>query len=309
MRLFIYIWFMVGVVIALPQTFRSFLRVQKVALSHSCRGAQYHPTRLLYNRKMSSSSSTTESASASSEFPAPEAPSNPETLVNNVRFVSQRMESAAIQAGRDPTSIKLVAVSKTKPAVDIEALYAVGHRKFGENYFQELVEKAATLPNDIEWHFIGHLQSSKAPQLIRKVPNLFVVETVDSMKLAKKLNTACKNAGREFLNIYIQVDTSNEDTKSGIPASELVGLVNEINATCPLLKVKGIMTIGAPGDMSCFDRLVEARADLAAALGTSPEAFDLSMGMSGDFEEAIARGATSVRVGSIIFGARDYSKK
>jgi len=259
--------------------------------------------------QLSATQTTTATAAAPEPSQTPAIPSNPVTLVNNARFVRQKMDEAALQAGRDAASIHLVAVSKTKPFSDIEALYASGHRKFGENYFQELVEKAANLPPDIEWHFIGHLQSSKAPQLVRKVPGLAVVETVDSIKLAKKLNTACESAGRARLNIYIQVDTSNEDTKSGIPSSELIGLVNEIKSTCPFLQVKGIMTIGAPGDLSCFDRLVEARADLAAALGASSEDFDLSMGMSGDYQEAILRGATSVRVGSVIFGERDYSKK
>jgi PLP dependent protein len=231
------------------------------------------------------------------------------TIVNNAKFVRNKMNIAASNGGRDPASIKLVAVSKTKPPADILALYQSGHRDFGENYFQELLEKAEQLPGDIRWHFIGHLQSAKAPKLVKSVANLAVVETVDSLKLAKKLDNACEAAERSELDIYVQVDTSGEDAKSGVPPSEAPGLAQSIQNECKRLRIKGLMTIGAPGDLSCFDRLVETRAEVAAALGLAdPNALGLSMGMSGDFEDAIARGATSVRVGSTIFGARDYSK-
>jgi PLP dependent protein len=230
-------------------------------------------------------------------------------IVNNANFVRNKMNVAASNAGRDPVSIKLVAVSKTKPSADILTLYQSGHRDFGENYFQELLEKAEQLPGDIRWHFIGHLQSAKASKLVKSVANLAVVETVDSLKLAKKLDNACESAERSELDIYVQVDTSGEDTKSGVPPSEAPGLAQAIQDECKRLRIKGLMTIGAPGDFSCFDRLVETRVEVAAALGLAdPSALGLSMGMSGDFEEAIAKGATSVRVGSTIFGARDYSK-
>jgi pyridoxal phosphate enzyme (YggS family) len=129
------------------------------------------------------------------------------------------------------------------------------------------------------------------------------------MKLASKLQNACETIDRNSLNIYIQVDTSNEDTKSGIDVSELSQLVQSIVSECPRLKVSGLMTIGAPGDFSCFDKLAAARDNLAAHFGWSVDSLELSMGMSGDFEEAIERGATSVRVGSTIFGARLYAPK
>lgn len=229
-------------------------------------------------------------------------------LSRNLNFVKSRMHASAENVGRDPSTIQLIAVSKTKPNEDIMILYDNGHRSFGENYFQELVEKAAALPSDISWNFIGHLQSSKASKLIRDVPNLGVVETVDSIKLAKKLNNACEGVNRAKLQILIQVDTSNEETKSGVHPDELMEFAISVRDDCPFLSIGGLMTIGAPGDMSCFDRLVECRLMLAGAIGVEPESLALSMGMSGDFEEAIARGATSVRVGSTIFGERDYSK-
>ena len=250
-----------------------------------------------------SSFATVESGSG-----ADEAPGSKATLVHNAGVVRARMLQAATESGRDPASVHLVAVSKTKPPSDIQALYDAGQRTFGENYFQELLEKAAALPEDISWHFIGHLQSQKAAKLVKDVTNLRVVETVDSLKLAKKLHSACEAAART-LQIYIQVDTSGEDTKSGVPPPEVVALVQAIVAECPSLRVTGLMTIGAPGDLSCFDRLVESRADVAAALGVDAASLALSMGMSGDYPEAIARGATSIRVGSTIFGERQYAPK
>jgi len=234
-------------------------------------------------------------------------------IIANAQDVRKRIDDQCASVGRDPSSVTLIPVSKTKPAEDIQALYDAGYRHFGENYFQELVDKAATLPKDIHWHFIGHLQSSKSAPLIRLVPNLAVVETVDSIKLATKLNNGCVISERAALDIYIQVDTSGEDTKSGILPAELSGLITQILAECPRLRIRGLMTIGAPGDMTCFDRLVESAVDAQALL--SPAAGDpatpplqLSMGMSSDFEEAVTRGSTSVRVGSTIFGARNYAK-
>ena len=229
--------------------------------------------------------------------------------VSNANIVLQRVAAAAQKVGKGPDEVQLVAVSKTKPIEAIKNLYDAGYRHFGENYFQELVEKSQALPSDIQWHFIGHLQSSKSGKIIREVPNLAVVETVDSEKLAGKLNNACETARRNLLDVYIQVDTSGEDTKSGVDhaTDELLNLATFIKEQCPLLHVRGLMTIGAPGDLSCFDRLVACREPVATAVGVRPEELVLSMGMSGDFEAAIERGSTSVRVGSTIFGARIYS--
>eukprot|EP01038_Epipyxis_sp_PR26KG_P004155 gene4155-5919_t len=231
------------------------------------------------------------------------------TIVANANLISKRMSDAAEFVNRNSESIRLVAVSKTKSATDIKLLYEAGHRNFGENYFQELLDKAAVLPSDICWHFIGHLQSAKANKLIREVPNLAIVETVDSIKLANKLNNACKSYPREPLKIFLQVDTSGEATKSGLDiGNELIEAALFIVENCPKLQLCGLMTIGAPDDFTCFDKLVSCRNDVAIAIGVDIESLELSMGMSGDFEEAIKRGATSVRVGSLIFGERIYNK-
>ena len=230
------------------------------------------------------------------------------SLVNNADYVTKKMNEATIRSGRDVSDAQLICVSKTKPAENIQTLYNAGFRAFGENYFQELLLKAEVLPKDIKWHFIGHLQSAKAMKLVKSVPNLSVVETVDSLKLAQKLDSACVAAERGPLSIYIQVDTSGEETKSGVDPADLVALVKVIRDECPLLVVAGLMTIGAPDDFSCFDRLAASRTEVAAALGLDPLALALSMGMSGDYEAAIERGSTNVRVGSTIFGPRLYTK-
>jgi pyridoxal phosphate enzyme (YggS family) len=191
-------------------------------------------------------------------------------VVENASGVRKNMEEAAIKAGRDPKSINLIPVSKTKPASDIATLYAAGYRDFGESYVQELIEKVSILPSDIQWHFIGHLQSGKASKLVREVPNLAVVQTVDSLKLASKLSNACETAGRPPLSIYIQVDTSGEDTKSGVPPSEAPALALAVREQCPMLSIIGLMTIGAPEDFTCFDKLVQSRIEVAEAMGVEP---------------------------------------
>jgi pyridoxal phosphate enzyme (YggS family) len=226
--------------------------------------------------------------------------------------IRERVAGAAQSAGRDAAP-RLVAVSKTKPTEALREAYDAGQRDFGENYVQELVGKAPQLPTDVSWRFIGKLQSNKAKVLVHGVPSLAVVETLDSTKLANKLQAACDAltpARAEPLGVMVQVNTSPwEGTKSGVPADEAVALARHVVEACPGLRLVGLMTIGAAGDASCFETLRACRAEVAAALGVPPASLELSMGMSGDFEQAIAAGSDSVRVGSSIFGARDYSKK
>ena len=179
-------------------------------------------------------------------------------LIANLQLIQSQIQQAAIECGRDPSGINLVAVSKTKPAEDIQILYEAGHRHFGENYMQELTEKSEMLPKDIIWHFIGHLQSNKATKIINEIPNLGIIETVDSLKLARKLNSALESIPKD-LDIYIQVDTSDEVTKSGISSEELPELIQAIRNECKRLLIKGVMTIGAPNDVTCFDKLVACR--------------------------------------------------
>jgi hypothetical protein len=222
--------------------------------------------------------------------------------------VTARLQSAAQRAGRDRPP-RLVAVSKTKPAAALEAAYAAGQRDFGENYVQEILDKAAVLPADIRWHFIGHLQSNKAKALVEGVPGLAVVETVDSAKLASKLDAAVAAAGRPPLPVFLQINTSGEETKHGAPPEGCAEVARHIAAACPHLRLAGLMTIGQPDYSSRphnFTGLAECRRRVAAAAGVDEGSLELSMGMSGDFEAATEMGSTNVRVGSTIFGAREY---
>lgn len=215
---------------------------------------------------------------------------------------------------------QLVAVSKTKPSSMILDVYKEGQHVFGENYVQELCSKAVEPAlvqgaPEIKWHFIGQLQSNKAKTLITGVPNLHMVESVDSSKLANLLEKACAGLNRaEPLRVLVQVNTSGEPQKGGVEPGQAADLALHIRDHCPHLKFSGLMTIGKLGEVASvfFERLVAERDLVAGALGLPGGAgsgLELSMGMSGDFELAIQHGASSVRVGSSIFGARSYPAK
>jgi pyridoxal phosphate enzyme (YggS family) len=203
-------------------------------------------------------------------------------------------------------SAQLVSVSKTKPIDDLKAAFAAGCRVFGENYVDELVDKAPLIP-EAEFHLIGHLQSNKVAKLCR-VPNLALIHTIDSENLAAKVNKAWP-ADRPPLSILIQVNTSDEPQKNGIGHSNtsLLALILFIKDKCPQLVFRGLMTVGELGEgRRDFERLIEVRNRLAGELKIDPKDIELSMGMSADYELALELGATYVRVGSSIFGARQY---
>lgn len=189
---------------------------------------------------------------------------------------------------------------------------------------QEILDKAPALPSDIRWRFIGHLQSNKAAALVKGVPGLQCVETVDSIKLATKLDAAVSSAAAAEataaaaasasprtvpLPVFVQVNTSGEESKHGVEPSAAAPLALEIKQRCTNLKVAGLMTIGQPDYSSRPENFVclsNVRSEVAKVLGCEPAELELSMGMSGDFEAAIQMGSTNVRVGSTIFGARNY---
>lgn len=175
------------------------------------------------------------------------------------------------------------------------------------------------MPSDVRWRFIGHLQSNKAAALVKGVPGLQCVETVDSLKLATKLDAAVAAASTEEgekasprtvpLPVFVQVNTSGEESKHGVEPSAAAPLALEIKGKCPNLRVAGLMTIGQPDYSSRPENFVclsKVREEVAKVLNCEPADLELSMGMSGDFEAAIAMGSTNVRVGSTIFGARNY---
>lgn len=227
-----------------------------------------------------------------------------EQLVANYRAVCEQIKRACV----DRPLPRLVAVSKYKPKEDIQTLYDAGQRHFGENYVQELVEKAHELPKDICWHFIGSLQSNKC-KVLAPIANLYAVETLDSESKANKLNSSRESVGA-LLNVFIQVNSSREEQKSGIiELKDIIALAKHIESNCKNLKLMGLMTIGSiesskstsADENQDFKTLVEFRDQVSQELGRDLE---LSMGMSSDYMEAIAQGSTNVRVGSSIFGAR-----
>jgi len=212
-----------------------------------------------------------------------------------------------LQLKKEP---RLVAVSKIKPSFLVKAAYDAGQRHFGENYIQELATKAEELSDleGIKWHFIGHLQSNKCKQLLG-VPHLYMIETVDSQKLASILNKTWE--GLHPLNIMVQINTSGEESKSGIEPSDVSDLVEYVLKECPKLHFSGLMTIGRPApspDQPDFKLMVELRKHVCEKFGLSLDDVELSMGMSSDYKVAIEMGSTNVRIGSVIFGERDYSK-
>jgi len=215
------------------------------------------------------------------------------------------MAAAAGAAGRDPSSIRLVAVSKTFPAQAVRDAYAAGQRDFGENRVQEALQKIAeTADLTIRWHLLGHLQSNKA----RKAgPAFAMVQSVDSVELIQKLDVAAADAG-QAPGLLIQVDLAGEATKFGVVPGEVPRLF-EAAAACRAAHVVGLMTLppvpDTPEDARPYFRRLRALKDEWLAAGVpAPMLRELSMGMSGDFEVAIEEGATIVRVGTAIFGSR-----
>ncbi|QUW67131.1 YggS family pyridoxal phosphate-dependent enzyme [Pseudomonas synxantha] len=225
------------------------------------------------------------------------------TIADNIGLVSQRIRAAAEAAQRDASSIHLLAVSKTKPAQAVRDAYAAGMRDFGENYLQEALGKQADLTDlPLSWHFIGPIQSNKTRAIAE---NFAWVHSVDRLKIAQRLSEQ-RPADLPPLNICIQVNVSGEASKSGCTPADLPALANAISAL-PRLKLRGLMAIPEPTkDRAAQDAAFASVRDLQASLNLALDT--LSMGMSHDLESAIAQGATWVRIGTALFGARDYGQ-
>ena len=225
------------------------------------------------------------------------------TIADALERVHARIREAALAAGRNPAEIQLLAVTKTKPAAMVREAYRAGQRAFGENYLQDALPKMAELAGlDIEWHYIGRIQSNKT----REIGAHFAwVHGLDKLKHAQRLNEQ-RPAELPELNCCIQVNLSGEASKGGVAPQELPQLATQM-AQLPRLRLRGLMTMPDPhsppeAQRAVFERLAQLRHQLNAgglALDT------LSMGMSGDLELAIAAGSTMVRVGTDIFGARN----
>ena len=202
------------------------------------------------------------------------------------------------------SKITLVAVSKTKPVVDILELYDLGHRDFGENYVQELVEKAERLPKDIRWHFIGHLQSNKVKLI---TPFIYLIHGVDSLKLLKEIDKQAEK-NKRLIDCLLQVHIAQEETKFGFDENELFAL--EIGQFTNV-KIKGLMGMASLSEYvnkirTEFKHLKTIYKKLSTL---TPQLSILSMGMSADYKIAIEEGSNMVRIGSLLFGERNYESK
>lgn len=226
------------------------------------------------------------------------------SISRNLANINGRIRAAAEAAGRDPASVRLVAVSKTRPAADIIAAFQAGQTVFGENYIQELVQKLAEVQEPVQWHVIGHLQSNKVKYIAGRVA---MIHSVDRLSLAQEIDRQWGRLGK-ICDVLIQVNISGEATKSGTTEAGAIQLVREC-ALLPNIRVKGLMTMppffddpdAARPYFAELRRLSEAVAGQRIA---GVDMAELSMGMSGDFEAAIQEGATLVRIGTAIFGER-----
>ncbi|WP_296044045.1 YggS family pyridoxal phosphate-dependent enzyme [uncultured Alteromonas sp.] len=227
-----------------------------------------------------------------------------QTIADRLINAHQEIDNAVASANRNPHSVRLLAVSKTKPVSDIELAYEAGQRLFGENYIQEGVDKIQTLKHlsDIEWHMIGPIQSNKTKIVAE---HFDWVQSIDRLKIARRLNDQ-RPEGMPPLNVCIQLNIEQEDSKSGIVPEALPGLVQEI-LNLPRLSLRGVMAIpAAEVTPEAQGQTLTALQSIYNQLAAQVDTVDtLSVGMSGDMRQAIAHGSTMVRIGTAIFGARN----
>lgn len=229
------------------------------------------------------------------------------SISNNLKHIQEEIRIAACQAGRDPSEITLVAVSKTYGPEAINEAISAGAMDIGENKVQEILDKyEKVLP--VRWHMIGHLQTNKVKYILDKVS---MVHSVDSLKLAKEISRRCL-AAEKRMDILIQINGGMENNKYGISSEEVPELAKKIREECPGVRIRGLMCVMPyledPEEVRPFFRQAKEVFDRCREVMEDKEGFDcLSMGMSHDFHVAIQEGATHVRVGTSIFGARDYS--
>ena len=228
-------------------------------------------------------------------------------LKDRLEEVEERIQEACRRAGRDRSEVTLIAVSKTKPAEVLKEAYDLGIRVFGENKVQELTEKYEVLPKDIRWHMIGHLQTNKVKYIADKVE---LIHSVDSLKLAETIEKEAAKRNRT-IDILVEVNVAEEESKFGLKVEEVIPFIEKV-AGFSHINVRGLMTI-APfvenpeKNRSVFADLRKLSVDITEKNIDNVNVSILSMGMTNDYEVAIEEGATMVRVGTGIFGARDYA--
>lgn len=231
-------------------------------------------------------------------------------LKENLEEVEEKIAKACERAGRAREEVTLIAVSKTKPIEMLQEIYDEGIRDFGENKVQELTEKYEVMPKDMKWHMIGHLQRNKVKYIVDKVT---LIHSVDSLRLAETISREAEKKG-VTVPILIEVNIAGEETKFGLSSKEEVISLTEQIAALPNLSVKGLMTVAPPAEdpeenRPFFREIRQLSVDITNKNIDNVSMEILSMGMTNDYTVAIEEGATMVRVGTGIFGARDYSKK
>lgn len=230
-------------------------------------------------------------------------------IKNNLKTVENRIAEAAKRVGRNPDEVKLIAVSKTKPVDDINEAIKCGVTDIGENKVQEVMDKYDAA-EPVNWHFIGHLQRNKVKYIIDKVT---MIHSIDSLRLAMEINNRA-SAKNIIMDVLIQINPAGEDSKFGISPEETQLLIEDILKECPAINIRGLMCVvpaaDNPDDVRVYFKKAKELFDNLGSVITH-ERFDmehLSMGMTHDFETAIEEGSTMVRVGTAIFGERNYSK-
>lgn len=228
-------------------------------------------------------------------------------IKENLAKVHENIKKACEKAGRNPKEVTLIAVSKTKPVSMIEEAYQAGSREFGENKVQEIMEKHPKLPSDVHWHMIGHLQRNKVKYVIDKA---CLIHSVDSLRLAEEISSQAEKKKVE-MDILVEVNIAQEESKFGASREEAVRLVEEI-ARLPHIHIQGLMTIAPfvenPEDnRQYFRQIRELSVDIMQKNIDNVSMSVLSMGMTGDYMVAVEEGATMVRVGTGIFGERNYN--
>ena len=228
-------------------------------------------------------------------------------IKENLEEVEARITRACERSGRERSEVTLISVSKTKPAEMLQEAYDAGSRDFGENKVQEIMDKVPQLPSDIRWHMIGHLQRNKVKYIVDKVA---LIHSVDSLRLAETIE---HEAARHNVTVpvLIEVNVAQEESKFGLKTEEVLSLVESV-AVFPHIHIEGLMTI-APyvedpeENRGIFRQLKKLSVDIAAKNINNVNMSVLSMGMTGDYQVAVQEGATMVRVGTGIFGERNYA--
>lgn len=230
-------------------------------------------------------------------------------IKENLRQVEEAITASCNKAGRNREEVTLIAVSKTKPIPLLKEAYEAGARDFGENKVQELLDKIPQMPDDVRWHMIGHLQRNKVKYIVDKV---YLIHSVDTLRLAEEISREALKKQVE-VNILVEVNVALEESKFGTTVNDAITLVEDI-ARLPAIHIKGLMTI-APFvenpefNREYFQKLKQLAVDIMQKSVDNVSMNILSMGMTGDYKVAVEEGATYVRVGTGIFGERDYSRQ